>query len=130
MNEQIQEYISGERVCVLSGILPDGGSHSSTLHFSHTVNPPRLFFQTSRSTSKVKSLNEGNDKRASVVFGFNENKMQTLQMRGTIRIVSDKNELEEIYKIHYRKNPHAEKRKGPNTVFIEFIPNWSRYTVV
>ncbi len=128
MNSTVLDFLEKERVCVLSGILPDGGSHSSTVHYSHTVEPLRIFFQTWDESMKVEALKKGKDPRASIVAGFSEKDSVTLQMRGTLRIVSNLEELKEIYKIHYKKHPFAEKYKNEHTVVIEFKPSWWRYT--
>ncbi|OHA20145.1 MAG: hypothetical protein A2836_00935 [Candidatus Taylorbacteria bacterium RIFCSPHIGHO2_01_FULL_45_63] len=128
MNPKILAFLEKERVCVLSGIIPKGGSHSSTVHYSHGVNPLRFFFQTWDESMKVEALQKGTDKRASVVVGFSEQDNLTLQMRGALRVVSSPEELEAVYKIHFKKHPFAEKYKNEHTVVIEFTPTWWRYT--
>jgi general stress protein 26 len=128
MNPIVNEFLTKERVCVLSGILPDGSSHSSTLHFSHSENPTRIYFQTWDESDKVKALREGDNKSASVVVGFSETDKLTLQMRGSLRIISDSDELEKVFKIHYAKHPFAEKFKSESTVMIEFTPTWWKYS--
>ncbi len=128
MNPIVQKFLTQERVCVLSGILPDGGSHSSTLHFSHVENPTHIYFQTWDESDKVKALREGDNKSASVVIGFSEKEKLTLQMRGSLRIISSPDELEKVFKIHYVKHPFAEKFKDESTVLIEFTPTWWRYS--
>jgi len=128
MNPIVRSFLTKERVCVLSGILIDGGPHSSTVHYSHQDQPLRLFFQTWDESMKAQTLTQGQNNKASVVVGFSEQDNLTLQMRGTIRIVSDPDELEAIYQIHYSKHPFAEKYKDSNTRFIEFTPTWWRYS--
>lgn len=128
MNPIVQKFLTQECVCVLSGILPDGGSHSSTLHFSYAENPMRIYFQTWDESDKVKALREGDNKSASVVIGFSEKEKLTLQMRGSLRIISSPDELEKVFKIHYTKHPFAEKFKDESTVLIEFTPTWWRYS--
>src|SRR3989338_1875463 len=56
MNPKILAFLEKERVCVLSGIIPKGGSHSSTVHYSHGVNPLRFFFQTWDESMKVEAV--------------------------------------------------------------------------
>ena len=129
MNEQILNFISKERVCVLSVILPDGTSHSAAVHYSHQTEPLKIFIQTINTTEKVKGLLNGEIGKASVVIGFSEQDWLTLQMRGDIKIISDSGQLQEIYKIHYAKHPDAEQYKNnPGTVFLEFTPTWWRFT--
>ena len=128
MNPVALHFLIKERVCVLSGILPDGGSHSSTVHYSHQSDPLRLFFQTWDESTKIQSLLNGTNKQASVVIGFSEQDNLTLQMRGGMKIVSDPNELEKIYSLHYQKHPFAKKYKNEHTRFLEFTPTWWRHT--
>ena len=87
-----------------------------------------MFFQTWVESEKIKALQNGTNKTASIVIGFSEKDNLTLQMRGTLRIVSDPEELENIYKVHYTKHSFAEKHKTPETRFIEFTPAWWRYS--
>lgn len=128
MNPKISDFLKKERVGVVSVILVDGAPHSATVHYSHEESPLRFFIQTTNTTAKVQNLLDGKTAKAAMVIGFSEQDWLTIQMRGNIRIVSDKSELEKIYNIHYQKHPDAEKYKGPKTVFLEFTPTWWRFT--
>ena len=128
MNPIALEFIKKERVCVLSVVLTDGSPHLATLHYSSTVEPVKIFIQTSPTVKTAAIKERGGEAKAAVVIGFDEQEFVTLQMRGYVRMVSDPKELGAIYKIHYVKYPKAEKRKGPNTIFLEFTPAWWRYT--
>lgn len=129
MNPTILNFVTKERVCVLSVLLPGGTPHSAALHYSHQDDPLKIFVQTTKNSEKVKGIINGEITKASLVIGFSEQNWLTLQMRGDLRVISDKNRLEEIYKIHYKKNPDAEQYKSsPQTIFLEFTPLWWRYT--
>jgi general stress protein 26 len=128
MNQKILDFLKKEPVGVISVLMADGAPHSATVHYSHQENPLKFFIQTSNGTVKVQNLLDGKIGKAAMVIGFSEQAWLTMQMRGTIRVVSDKNELEVIYKTHYAKHPDAEKYKGPKTVFLEFTPTWWRFT--
>ena len=128
MDSKILKFLEKERVGVVSVILPSNISHSASVHLSHQKNPLKLFIQTTNTTEKVKPLLNGEVGKASMVIGFSEKDWITLQMRGEMKIVSNPEDLEKIYKIHYKKHPDAEQYKGPKTVFMEFTPNWWRYT--
>ena len=128
MDSKIINFIAKEQVCALSVLLSDGVPHIATVHYSHTENPLRIFIQTSNTTTKAKALVNRENAKAAIVIGFSEEDWLTLQMRGDIKIVSNKDELEEIYKIHYKKHPDAEQYKGPQTIFLEFKPTWWRFT--
>ena len=128
MDQKIKDFLKKEHVGVISVLLADGSPHSATVHYSHQESPLKFFIQTSNGTVKVQNLLDGKIGRAAMVIGFSEQDWLTIQMRGAIRAVTDSNELETIYKIHYAKHPDAEKYKGPKTVFLEFTPTWWRFT--
>jgi len=128
MNPKILDFLKSQPVGVVSVLLADGSPHAATVHYSHKEGPLKFFIQTTNTTTKVQNLLDGKTAKASMVIGFSEQDWLTMQMRGDLRIVSDKNELDEIYKVHYQKHPDAEKYKGPKTVFLEFTPTWWRYT--
>lgn len=122
MDQKALDLLKNSRTCVLSVCLPDGSCHGATMHFSVQENPLVVYIQTENTSMKCQKL----PTKASVVVGFSEETMQTLQMDGEIQRASD---LEEIYKIHYAKNPTAEKYKNdPGTVFLAFTPTWWRYS--
>ncbi len=128
MNPVALNLIQKERVCALSVILPNGSPHIAVVHYSREPDPIKIFIQT-YPTVKTEAIQEkGGSAKAAVAIGLNEQDFVTLQMRGDIRIVSDEKELENIYKIHYAKNPEAKKYKSPTTIFLEFTPTWWRYT--
>lgn len=125
MDQRALDLLTNERVSVLSVCLQEGGCHSAAMHFSFQEDPITVYFQTENTSIKFKKLFP----QASVVVGFNEETMQTLQMDGDIQQVSDKSKLEDIYKVHYAKNPAAEQYKNdPGTVFLAFNPKWWRYS--
>lgn len=122
MDQRALDLLTKERVCVLSVCLPDGGCHGAVMHFSIQENPLVIYIQTESTSIKCKKL----PTKATVVVGFSEEAMQTLQMDGEIKQITD---LEEIYKIHYAKNPTAEQYKNdPTTIFLAFTPTWWRYS--
>ena len=128
MNPLALKLLQKERVCVLSVILSDGTPHAAALHYSEQINPVKLFIQT-YPTLKTKAIEEkGGVAKAAVVVGLNDIDFLSLQMHGNVKIVSNLNYLQEIYKIHYAKQPQAEKHKSPTTIFLEFVPTWWRYT--
>lgn len=128
MDPKALDLLKKERVCVLAVTLADGAPHSATVHYSELLEPVKLFIQT-YPTVKAKAIQErGGRAKASIVVGTSEAEFVTLQMRGDIRIVTDAGELEEIFKIHYAKQPQAEKYKSPSTIILEFTPTWWRYT--
>lgn len=128
MNPVISNFLMKEKVGVLSVILADGTPHSATMHYSYKDEPFKIYIQTSNTTLKAQPFLNGEVGKGAMAIGFSEEDWLTLQIHGDIRIISGHEELEEVYKIHYKKNPDAEQYKGPKTVFLEFTPNWWRYT--
>ena len=128
MNPLAVDLLTKERVGVIAVVLADGSPHAATVHYSEQTDPVRIFIQTSP-TVKVDAIKKsGGVMKAAMVVGMSETDFLTLQMRGQVRIVSELHQLEQIYAIHYRKHPEAEKYKSPTTVFLEFTPTWWRYS--
>lgn len=128
MNQAILDLLSKHTIGVISVVLNDSNVHAATVHFSHKNDPLKVYIQTSNKTLKAQPFLNGETGKGAFVLGFSEEEWLTLQMHGTVRAVSDQNELEEIYKVHYAKHPDSEQYKGPKTVFLEFTPTWWRYT--
>ncbi|KKU74417.1 MAG: hypothetical protein UX99_C0015G0022 [Candidatus Amesbacteria bacterium GW2011_GWB1_47_26] len=129
MDQRVLDLLAKERVSLLAVCLPDGTCHSAAMHFSHISDPPTIYIQTENTSKKMQGLKNGQPIAASVVVGFNEQEMKTLQMDGQIQLVTDVSKLPAIHQIHYAKHPHAEKYKNdPGTVFLAFTPTWYRYT--
>mgnify|MGYP001590142474 CR=1 FL=1 len=123
MDQRALDLLKNERVCALSVCLPDGSCHNAAMHFSVQENPLVVYIQTESTSIKCKKL----PTKASIVVGFSEETMQTLQMDGEIKKIEG--DLTEIHKIYYAKNPTAEQYKNdPGTVFLVFTPSWWRYT--
>ncbi|OHB24890.1 MAG: hypothetical protein A2542_00630 [Parcubacteria group bacterium RIFOXYD2_FULL_52_8] len=129
MNQAILNLLNKERVSVLSVLLPDGRPHAAAMHYSFVVEPFRFYFQTTNTSLKAQGLQSGGGIRAAVVVGTSEVDWVTLQMHGSLCIVTDRVELEKIYNVHYVKNPQAKQYKNdPETIFLEFAPGWWRFT--
>lgn len=129
MDQKVLDFLTKHRVCSLTTTLPDGSPHAAAIHFSHKENPLTLYFSTENTSRKMTGLLKGEVVKGSVVVGFSEEEWITLQMDGEVRTISDKNELEEIHKVHYAKHPDSEKWKDdPATIFLTFTPTWWRYT--
>ncbi len=129
MNQKILDFLKKERVCSFSIVLPNGMPHAAAVHYSHEENPLRLFIQTSNKSVKFSPFLNGEIAKAAVVIGFSEKDWLTFQMRGDVRMVGGRKEIDVIQHIHYAKHPDAEKWKDdPETVFIEFMPTWWRFT--
>ncbi|MBI4129893.1 pyridoxamine 5'-phosphate oxidase family protein [Candidatus Roizmanbacteria bacterium] len=128
-DKQIIDFLTKQRVSVLTTLLKDGSPHAAALHYSHKINPLELYFSTENTSVKCQALLEGNSVKGSVVIGFSEEEWITLQMDGEVTAIFDTDKLKAAQAIHYPKHPKAAQYKDdPATIFLKFIPNWWRYT--
>ncbi len=128
MDSKISEFLTKNRVSVVTTMLKDGTPHASTLHYSHSEDPLMFYFSTQNTSRKCEALMGGKPVLAAVVIGFSETEWLTMQMEGTIWIVPQ-DKLEEVQDIHYTKLPSSEKWKNdPTTVMLAFSPTWWRFT--
>lgn len=128
MNETILDFLTKNRVSSLTTLLPDGTPHGAALHYSHIAEPLTLYFSTKNTSRKCEGLLNGETSKASVVIGFSEDEWITLQLDGEVKAL-EKDQLENIHKVHYAKHPNSEQFKdAPETVFLAFTPTWWRYT--
>ncbi len=129
MDKRIFDFVNKNRISVLSTVLPSGTPHSAALHYSSSNEPFKIFFSTDKTSRKCQDLLDGKTGKASVVIGFDENEMVTLQGEGEVQAIFDKQELLEAQKVHYKKYPDSEKWKDDqDSIFLVFIPTWWRYT--
>ena len=122
MDQQILDYLSGERVGVLAVTMPDGSPHGATIHFAHIADPLTFVFMTSPKYKKVQAFEQG-ETLATFVVGVDEGTMRTLQMDGTARLA----DTQEIRQTYFDKFPDK-LDKFPDNIFIAFTPNWWRYS--
>lgn len=128
MDKTVSDFLTKNRVSVLTILLKDGTPHAAAMHYSHKEDPLTLYFSTENTSLKCEALLGGGTTKGAVVIGFDEKEWLTLQMRGVFRIVL-KEELEASQRIHYKKLPSSEKWKDdPATVLLGFTPTWWRYT--
>lgn len=129
MDSKVLEFLTSHRVCSLTTLLKDGSPHGAALHYSHINEPLKLYFSTENTSKKCEALSSNGLTKASVVIGFSEEEWITLQMDGEVRTITDKEELNTVQAIHYKKHPNSEKYKDdPTTIFLKFTPVWWRYT--
>lgn len=129
MDKAVLDFLTKEKLSVISVVLESGQVHSATVHFSHVLEPVlKIYVQTSSATVKASPFLSGQVGQGALVVGFSHIDWLTLQMRGTVRLVTDSEEIQKVSQLHYAKHPDAQKRSGPTTVFLEFTPTWWRYT--
>ncbi len=129
MQQEILDFLDKESVCSLTVIIDDMPL-SSSMHYSYNFenNELKLFFSTESTTKKASFLNNSESTNSSVVLGFSEVEWKTLQLTGELKQVSSEN-LQKVKDIHYAKHPESKVYENePNTVFLEFIPSWYKYS--
>ncbi len=127
--QQVVDFLAKHKLCAFTTLLKDGSPHAATIHFSEMQNPTRIILLTEKTTKKCEALLEKNSVPASFVIGFSEEERMTLQMDGTVRLVTGAVELAAVKEVHFTKIPTAKKfEKNPDTVLLEFTPTWWRFT--
>lgn len=126
MNQDILNYITSQRVCVLAIEMLDGSPHAATLHYAAVSDGSTFYFLTSPEYRKAEALVGRPASRASVVIGVDEANMKTLQMDGEVRVVPEtgRGNFDSIY---FGKFPEK-VGKFENDVAFTFTPTWWRYT--
>ena len=123
--ENVQNYINQNRVGVLALEMLDGTPHGATLHFAYDKETDIFFFKTSSGYKKSEVLLGKEKTRASLVIGFDEVEMKTLQMDGEARILKDE-EKDLFDKVYFGK--FSDKSHSDSEVLFAFIPKWWRFT--
>lgn len=128
MKKEIIDFINSQRVCVLAVEMMDGSPHASTVHFALSEDPFIFFFETYRPYLKCEPLFGKDITRASVVVGFDETDMKTLQLDGEARLITNK-EKQLFNKIYLGKFPEKIKKSlDPDFIYFCFTPKWWRFT--
>lgn len=130
IDTRIVDFAEKHRIAVISTLVADGAPHSATIHYAST-RPLEFFFVTERTTRKLSAIikSPAQSGPASVVIGFSEEEWVELQMEGTIRIITKKEEQEHAWNIFLEKFPQSAKRKpDPKYALLSFVPSWWRYT--
>jgi general stress protein 26 len=129
MDPRIIKFLEVEKICALTTMVNNSVPHSAAMHFSFATTPKITFyFSTDKTSRKCVDMINSSVKSA-LVIGINEDKWTTLQLEGEIKILSNDTSIDEIKKRHYEIHPNSKKfENDPNTVFLEFSPNWFRFT--
>lgn len=128
MNQSVLDFLKTQRVCVLAVEMMDGSPHAATVHFANSDSPFLFYFETNKVYRKAEALFGRRESRASLVIGMSESVMQTLQLDGVVRLITDdeKSIYEEVYLGKFTEK--KEKSQKPDYVKFLFIPSWWRFT--
>lgn len=128
MNQEILSFIQTQRLAVLALEMLDGSPHASTVHFAHAENPLIFLFETYRTYRKSEPLFGRELSRASLVIGFDESNVKTLQLDGQVRLMTPE-ELPLLKETYLTKFPEKKvKAEDPKVIFFIFTPTWWRFS--
>ena len=125
MDKEILDFIQNERIAVLGVENLDGSPHGATIHFASTTEPLSFIIMTGRDSKKCEGIIANGKCLASLVLGFSEEEMKTLQLEGTLEFNSDPL----IEKVFFDKFPDKKQWYTPEkNVFLLFISTKGKYT--
>lgn len=128
MDKTINDFLSHQRVSVLSILQSDNTIHSATLHFAYRENPLSFFFMTDKTSRKCRPLLSASEQNAALVIGFSEEDFTTFQAEGEISIAKDQ-EFGDGSALYTTKFPDRKSwLEKENIVILQFTPTWWRYT--
>ncbi len=127
MQKEILEYLNTQRTAVIAIEMLDGAPHAATVHFAHTEEPVIFLFETEKAYKKAEALLGRESSRASLVIGTTEADKKTLQLDGTVQLLTDSEE--NLKQLYLKKFPEKEKKsRDGKFIFFKFVPSWWRYT--
>ena len=118
----IRDFISQQKIAVLSTINQEGKPQSAVLEFGNTENL-EIIFDTFPSSRKYKNLKH--NKNVSLVIGWDDN--ITIQYEGKAEELSGK-ELEKYKKEFFKKNHSAQRWEARGVKYFKVNPTWIRYS--
>lgn len=126
---KLLEFLDGEKVATLAVPIDSSGTlHIATMNCVHRLKPFCFYFVTDGRSEKCKLLKTQPDVVAACSAGTYVGTPFTLQMRGKARIL-DTSQSEDVLDMYFAKRGSKNKNvEGPNSVLIEFAPNWARFT--
>ena len=128
MNKEVVTFLRTQRVGVLAVLMPNGKPHAASLHFAHCEGPFVFFFETQKSYQKAEPLLAQEKTNASFVVGVDDSNMKTVQLDGTISIITDE-EKELFESTYYTKFPEKMQSKGDaGALFFKFVPDFWKFT--
>ncbi len=127
MQSDIISYLNSQSVGVLALERVDGAPHGATLHYVYSPSLNALLFETHKDSRKAELLISKNTARASFVVGTDESTKITLQIDGSVHILTQEERIifEQEYIRKFQKK--AEKMKSDAIVCFKLVPHWWRF---
>lgn len=124
-DDKLYNFIKSEKYAVISSVNRAGQPESALVAFSETEKL-ELIFATSKNSRKVKNILL--NPNISIVIGFGDERLTSLQYEGVARVLNLAN-AGEYADTHYTKHPISLQHKDePGECFIVINPTWVRYT--
>ncbi len=129
MEPKVLEFLTKERVCALSVLLPDNSLYAAAMHFSFSENTLEFYFSTSRESHKFTAFQNNSQVASSMVIGLSEEEWKTMQISGKLEVVANQEEIQKIKAVHYQRHPKSKDfESDPNTVFLKLTPTFHKFT--
>lgn len=126
---KLLEFLDGEKVATLAVPIDGSGTlHIATMHYVHRLKPFCFYFVTDKRSEKCRLLNERPEVVAACNVGTYIGTPFTLQMRGKARIIDMAQSMDALQLYFAKRQSKNKNVEGPNSVLIEFAPNWARFT--
>lgn len=127
MKQEINDFLKSQSIAVITVMMPDGSPHSASIHYAHN-DDLWFFFGTAQATLKSDALHAAEAVKASLVIGFDQATMRTLQLHGEARLLNP-NENDLFTQVYSIKFPHVPvNNMDPKNVYFVFTPTWWRYS--
>lgn len=127
MDKEVINFLNANKIGCLS---TDIGSdiHGAAVHYTYVPDSNSFYVQTNLDTRKCTLLRERGECSASFVVGFSEEEWKTYQADGRARLITDAEERKEFSDTRLKQYPGEDYSTDQEVAFIEFTPNWWRYT--
>lgn len=126
MNTIIKDYLTSKQIGCLAVAVSDG-VHGAAVHYTITEQGT-FYIQTELKTRKCQLLREKGEADATFVVGFSEEEWKTYQADGIVRLITDPQERKTFAEVRGKQYPGTDFTDDPEVAFLEFTPNWSRFT--
>ncbi len=127
MDPIVKEFVTSHEIGCLAVEEISGGLHAAAIHYTVT-DAGTFYIQTNLDSRKCSLLKEKGRVKAAFVSGFSEEEWKTYQASGHVRLVTDPIERRNFSDTRQKQFPGPDYTDDPEVAFLEFIPNWWRYT--
>lgn len=128
MNNTLKDYIEGQKVCVLTTLISDGGPHSAAMYYSFDRKNEKFYFVADINDMKCENISEESPVFSSMVIGVDDEKWKTLQVRGGLRLVPVDEEEFIIKTVLSSLTEIDSYINNKDRAIMELSPDWWKFT--